>query len=93
MRKLKVQELENRIAPSVGLFGLLAGIAEQDADFGNLFHSIVDQDANVDVGAAAAAANSAGLGTSFAPAVSTFNMGNVVVSDATANAILGLFGR
>ena len=44
MRKLKVQELENRIAPSYGLFSFLSGLASQDAEFGEIFNAVVDQD-------------------------------------------------
>ncbi len=91
-RKLKVQELESRIAPSVGLFGFLAGLAESDAGFGAVFNTVVDQDGNVDVGAATNAINGADLGVTVTPVVSSFNLNGLVIPDATAARILAAFG-
>lgn len=94
MSKLKVQELENRIAPSVGLWSFLSGLAEQDADFGAFFNSVVDADGNVDTGAAADAVNNAGLGVNVSPVQSSFQLNdNIVISEGTAQSILGIFGR
>ena len=93
MRKLKVQELESRIAPSVGLFGFLSDLAASDAGFGELFNAVVDTDGNVDVGAAAQAVNGSDLGVTVTPVVSSFNLGNVVIPQSTAASILSIFGR
>lgn len=94
MRKLKVQELENRIAPGYGLFSFLSGLASQDAEFGELFNSVVDQDTGaVDVDTAADVMNSAG-GPQVAPVNESFTLSdNIVISDSTANALMSIFGR
>ena len=94
MRKLKVQELENRIAPGYGLFSFLSGLASQDAEFGELFNAVVDPDSGaVDVDTAADVINSAG-GPQVAPVSSDFTLSDdIVISDGMANALLSIFGR
>ncbi len=91
MRKLNVTELENRIAPSVGLGSFLKGLAQQDSNFGALYNSLVDADGNVNVGGAADAWN-AGGGSQVSPVRPSFNLNdNTLISDATASRILSLF--
>ena len=94
MRKLKVQELENRIAPSYGLFSFLSGLASQDAEFGELFNAVVDQDTGeVDVDTASDVINSAG-GPQVAPVNDSFTLSDdIVISDRTADALMSIFGR
>lgn len=92
MRKLNVTELENRIAPSVGLGSFLKGLAKQDSTFGALYNQYVDGNGNVDVGGAAGAWNSAG-GSQVAPVRSSFSLDDSrLISDATARKILSMFG-
>lgn len=92
MKKLNVQELESRIAPSVGLFGFLQSLAQSDAGFGEVFNSVVDADGNVDVGSATDMVNNSDLGVDVAPVVSNFNLSNLVIPDSTAQSILSMFG-
>jgi hypothetical protein len=93
MSKLKVQELESRIAPSVGLWSFLSGLAEQDAGFGELFNQVVDSDGNVDTGAAADAVNGADTGVQVSPVQDSFQLtDDLVISDGTASRILSFFG-
>jgi len=92
MKKLNVQELESRIAPSVGLFGFLQSLAESDSQFGEAFNAVVDTSGNVDVGAATDMVNNSDLGVTVQPIVSSFNISNLVIPDATAQSILSMFG-
>ena len=94
MRKLKVQELENRIAPGYGLFSFLSGLAGQDAEFGELFNAVVDQTTGeVDVDTAADVINSAG-GPQVAPVNENFTLSDdIVISDRVADALSSIFGR
>lgn len=92
MSKLKVQELESRVAPSVGLWSFLSGLAESDAGFGEIFNAVVDSDGNVDTGAAADAVNGADAGVQVSPVQDSFQLSDsVVISDGTAQNILGFF--
>lgn len=94
MSKLNVQELESRIAPGYGLFSFLSNLAAQDSAFGDVFNSLVDPETgDVDVNGAADVFNSAG-GAQVTPVVPSFTLSdNIVISDRTASAILGLFGK
>ncbi|MDQ7008501.1 MAG: hypothetical protein Q9Q40_14870 [Acidobacteriota bacterium] len=92
MKKLNVQELESRIAPSVGLFGFLQSLAQSDAEFGEVFNQVVDADGNVDVGTTTDLVNNSDVGVTVNPVVSSFNISNLVIPDSTAQAILSMFG-
>ncbi|HHN75095.1 MAG TPA: hypothetical protein ENK10_07715 [Acidobacteria bacterium] len=92
MKKLNVQELESRIAPSVGLFGFLQSLAQSDAEFGEVFNQVVDADGNVDVGTTTDMVNNSDLGVTVSPVVSSFNISNLVIPDSTAQSILSMFG-
>ncbi len=92
-RKLKVQELESRIAPSIGLLGFLQGLAEADSSFGEIFNTVVDGDGNVDTGMAADVVNNSDLGATVAPVTSSFNLSNIVIQESTASAILAALGH
>ncbi|GEM_PF-3550646 len=102
-RKLKVQELENRIAPGVGLFSFLQGLAQTDSQLGDLFNQFVSVNddgtaGDVDVQGAVDAANSmfdaSGIGTGIQAVKDSFTLSdNIVISDATAQLIAGLFGK
>jgi hypothetical protein len=93
MRKLNVTELENRIAPSVGLGSFLKGLAQQDSAFGTLYNQFVDGNGNVDAGGAAGAWNNMG-GNQVAPVRSSFTLDDSrIISDATARKILSMFGK
>jgi hypothetical protein len=93
-KKLKVQELENRIAPGYGLFSFLSGLASQDSEFGEVFNSVVDGDTGeVDVDGAVSAWNGGG-GTQVESVRDSFTLSDdIIISDGTANSILGLFGK
>jgi hypothetical protein len=93
MSKLKVQELESRIAPSVGLWSFLSGLAESDAGFAEVFNQVVDSDGNVDTGAAADVVNNSDLGVGVSPVQDDFQLtDSLVIPDATAERILSFFG-
>ena len=92
MKKLNVQELECRIAPSVGLFGFLQSLAQSDAEFGEVFNQLVDTDGNIDVGTTTDMVNNSDLGVTVSPLVSSFNISSLVIPDATAQSILSMFG-
>jgi hypothetical protein len=94
MSKLKVQELESRIAPSVGLFTFLSGLAEADAGFGEVFNSVVDADGNVDTGGAADAVNNSDLGVNVSPVQEDFQLSDdIIIPDSTAETIMSFFGN
>jgi hypothetical protein len=92
--KLKVEELENRIAPGYGLFSFLSNLAQADSEFGAIFNEVVDgETGEVDVDGAVDMWNSAG-GTQVEPVDSDFTLtDNTVISEGTANTILSLLGR
>ncbi len=102
-RKLKVQELENRIAPGVGLFSFLQGLAQTDSQVGELFNQFVTVNddgtaGDVDVQGAVDAANTMmganGIGTSVQAVRDSFTLSdNIVISDATAQMIASIFGK
>ncbi|MDQ7008543.1 MAG: hypothetical protein Q9Q40_15080 [Acidobacteriota bacterium] len=87
-RKLKVEELEARIAPSVGLFSFLSSLAAADEEVGAVFNQLVDQDGNVDVPGATSAFNSLDTGNSIASVRDTFTLtDDLVIPDSTAGLI------
>jgi hypothetical protein len=92
-RKLHVEELESRIAPSTGLADLLSQISQSSTDAANLINQVVNPDGSVNVGAATGAWNS--LGGSQVSAINpNFTVSNnTVVSDKTAATILSYFTK
>ncbi len=92
-RKLHVEELESRIAPSTGLADLLAKISASSTDAANLINQVVNPDGSVNVGAATGAWNGLG-GSQVNPVKPDFTVSNnTVVSDKTAAAILSFFTK
>jgi len=93
MSKLKVQELESRVAPGYGLFSFLTNLASQDSTFGDIFNTVVDpQTGDVDVDTAVGMANDAGLGVqSVRPSFTLSD--DIVISDKTAGMIMSFFGK
>ncbi|RMG45498.1 MAG: hypothetical protein D6718_07250 [Acidobacteria bacterium] len=95
-RKLKVEELESRIAPSVGLWSFVQELLATDSPMANVLQSVVDQNTgDVDVSGAVDAANSAfaDAGTQFSAVRDTFTLSDsIVISNKTADAIRSLFG-
>ncbi len=93
-RKLKVEELEARIAPSVGLFSFLSNLAAADEEVGAVFNQLVDQDGNVDVGGATSAFNGLDTGNSISAVKDTFTLtDDLVIPDSTANFITDLLAN
>ncbi|RMG45429.1 MAG: hypothetical protein D6718_07710 [Acidobacteria bacterium] len=93
-RKLKVEELEARIAPSIGLLTFLRGLADTNEDFGAAFEQVVDPDGSVHVNEAAAAFNGMDTGTQVSPVVSEFTLGdNIVIPEKLADAIAEAVGK
>lgn len=98
MKKLKVHELENRIAPSVGLWGFIQSLAAADSQVGEMVNAIFDDQGNVtDVGAATDAANQALADAGSLSQVSavrdSFNVSNLFIRDETAEMISALFSN
>ena len=92
MSKLKVQELESRVAPGYGLFSFLTNLAAQDSTFGDAFNQIVNPETgDVDVGTAIDVANQNGLDVQSVRPDFTLS-DDLVISDATANMIMSFFG-
>jgi hypothetical protein len=92
-RKLSVEELESRIAPSVGLADLLKQLAEADSSIGDLINSNVNPDGSVNnLGDLTDAYNGMG-GNQVAGVGSNFNVNNTVLSDSTAASILAMFAK
>lgn len=82
MSKLKIQELEDRIAPSVGLLGFLQ----------TNFPEAVDADGNLDADYVSSMADQAGVEVNAAFMYDSTNVSNLVISDALAEAILDAMG-
>ncbi len=92
-RKLHVEELESRVAPSVGLADFLTQLMQSNNDAASVIGQLVDGDGNVDVGATVDAINSAG-GAQVSAINDSFTVSNnTVLSDQTAENILNLFSR
>lgn len=81
-RQLHVQELESRIAPSTGLGDLLNQLG---------LGGMVNPDGTIDAKQAADLANQNGANVQSLR--DTFNVNSTVVSDKTAQALLGRFGK
>ncbi len=99
-RTLKVEQLENRIAPSVGTVGLwsfIQDLAATDSGVADVVEAVFDDSGNItDMDSAVDMANAglaeAGSGSAIASVRDSFNVSNLVIQDSTANMILSLFG-
>lgn len=93
-RKLNVEELESRIAPSVGLGSFLQNLAKTDSSMAALIGQFVDANGNVDTHGAANAWNGSGNGSKVSPISGNFTVSDrTILSDKTAAMIMGLLGK
>lgn len=93
-RKLNVQELESRIAPSTGLATFLSNLANSDSQMAALVSQYVNANGQVDVNGAASAWNAAGLGSKVTPFAGSFTVSDkTVLSDKTIANIMRLLGK
>lgn len=93
-RKLNVQELESRIAPSTGLATFLSNLAKSDSQMAALINQYVGANGQVDTAGAAAAWNAGGYGSQVHPVTGNFNVSDrTVLSDKTVSNIMRLLGK
>jgi hypothetical protein len=93
-RKLNVEELESRVAPSVGLATFLSNLMKSDSALAATIGQYVDANGNVNTAGAAGAWNSAGLGSQVSPISSNFTVSDKnIISDKTAQRIMSLLGK